>query len=247
MNLWTRRDVLAFGATAAAAVNLRTTPGAGGNAERGESAVNAVDHLLLGVADLDAGIAWVEQRTGVRADVGGSHPGMGTRNALLALGGRRYLEIIAPDPAQTAYSFHIDVRGLSEPRLITWAAATRDIDGVAAEARAANLKVYGPNAGSRVRPDGLTLRWRSMAIVAAFGAPAVDPVPFFIEWAADSRHPSQDSPQGCGLESLVLHHPKAEDQTALLKGLGIEAEVRAGAEVRLTAALRTPRGGQVLQ
>ena len=90
-------------------------------------AVSAVDHLLLGVSDLDRGIAWLEKRTGVRAAVGGSHPGMGTRNALAALGGRRYLEIIAPDPAQTAFNFRIEVGKLSEPRLIPWACGTNDI------------------------------------------------------------------------------------------------------------------------
>ena len=106
-----------------------------GNAERGVPATSAVDHLLLGVGDLDHGIAWVEKTTGVKAVVGGSHPGVGTRNALVSLGGRRYLEIIAPDPGQADYKFRIDVRNLADPRLITWALRTHELEALCAWAR----------------------------------------------------------------------------------------------------------------
>ncbi len=38
-----------------------------------------LDHILLGSQDLQAGIDFVESRTGVRATFGGVHPGRGTQ------------------------------------------------------------------------------------------------------------------------------------------------------------------------
>jgi hypothetical protein len=211
-------------------------------AEASTAAVSAVDHLLLGVSDLDRGIAWVEEATGIRAIVGGSHPGVGTRNALLSLGGRRYLEIIAQDPAQAAFTFRIDLRVLSEPRLITWAAATRDIDALAKKAREAGVRTDGPQVGSRKRPDGTVLHWRTLGLKVDLTADAVDPIPFFIEWASDSRHPSTDSPRGCELESLEIEHPKAAEVNDLLSKVGIDAAASSRAPARIRATVRTPKG-----
>ena len=211
-------------------------------AARPTPAVSAVDHLLLGVSDLDRGIEWVEKRTGVRAVIGGSHPGVGTRNALLSLGGRRYLEIIAPDPAQTEFKFRIDLRKLTEPRLVTWAAASKDIEGLAKKARAAGFEVFGPQPGSRTRPDGKVLRWKTLGIQNSLGANGVGPVPFFIEWAPDSLHPSEDSPKGAELSAFEIAHPKPDEVRNALSKLGIEVNVKTGERALLTAALRTPRG-----
>lgn len=203
---------------------------------------SAVDHLLLGVGDLDRGIAWVERMTQVKAVAGGSHPGVGTRNALLSLGGRRYLEIIAPDPAQTAYNFPIDIRRLTEPRLITWAAGTVDIDAIAKRVRAAGYEIFGPREGSRARADGKVLSWRTLGVLNKLGMEGVEPIPFFIEWAAGSLHPSQDSPRGCVLQALELEHLNPAEVTEALGRLGIEAKVKKGERVRLTATLHTPKG-----
>lgn len=242
-NRSTRRDWLRLCA-AAGASGVFVSPLRA--AEQSTAAVSAVDHLLLGVSDLDRGIAWVEKTTGVRAVVGGSHPGVGTRNALLSLGGRRYLEIIAPDPAQKAFNFRIDVRKLSEPRLITWAAATRDIDALAKKAREAGLEVFGPQPGSRERPDGKVLRWKTLGIKVDLAADGVDPIPFFIEWAPDSLHPSQDSPRGCELLALDVAHPKPGEVTGAFAKLGLEAAVKSGQRSLLVANLRTPKGAAKL-
>jgi hypothetical protein len=59
-----------------------------------------VDHIIYAAPALEAAVADVEGRFGVRAAGGGQHMGQGTHNKVLALGPRTYLEIVAPDPGQ---------------------------------------------------------------------------------------------------------------------------------------------------
>jgi Glyoxalase-like domain len=201
-----------------------------------------IDHLLLGTADLDRGVAWVENSTGVGAAVGGSHPGAGTRNALLSLGGRRYLEIIAPDPAQKAFTFRIDLRKISAPRLIAWAAPTEDAEALAKRARAAGYPTIGPQEGSRTRPDGRTLRWKTVRVTTDVDAQDVELIPFFIQWAEGSLHPSQDSPGGCELTAFEIEHPDPAAVARVMADLGIDTKVGPGKSARMTATLETPKG-----
>ena len=54
-----------------------------------------IDHLVYAAPGLAAAVADVEERLGVRARAGGRHIGLGTHNALLALGPRTYLAAAA--------------------------------------------------------------------------------------------------------------------------------------------------------
>src|SRR5512143_2636784 len=92
-----------------------------------------LDHIVIAAASLDAGVTWVEQRLGVKPVAGGQHVAMGTHNALLRLGARCYLEVIAIDPAGQAPSrprwFSLDEPDMRErlarsPALITWVVRT---------------------------------------------------------------------------------------------------------------------------
>jgi hypothetical protein len=233
----TRREWLQLAATACGVGGLTTV-----RAVDNRSVLDAVDHLLLGASDLEQAIEWFAETTGVRPVVGGSHPKMGTRNALVSLGARRYLEIIAPDPAQTQFTFQIDLRALTGPRLVTWAASTPDVDAVASGARSAGFSVFGPRDGSRTRPDGSTLRWRSAAVQSDFRTATVDPVPFFIQWAEGSAHPSGDSPTGCSLVRLELRHPDAERLQRTLATFGIQAAVERADAAGMRAVMTTPKG-----
>jgi hypothetical protein len=72
------------------------------------------------------------------------------------------------------------------------------------------------------------------------------PIPFFIEWAADSEHPSRDSPPGCRLISLALAYPDPPAVRKALGSLGIGIELKQRSTARLQALLDTPKGNVTL-
>ena len=201
-----------------------------------------LDHILLGVNDLDRGIAWMEERSGVHAIFGGVHPGRGTRNALLSLGTRRYLEIIAPDPAQAGSAAGQEMvgalRAIQEPRLVGWAVHTSNLDGIVKKAAAAGIAIQNPREGSRARPDGKVLRWKSAALKSDFDGV----LPFFIEWSADSVHPSQDAPAGCTLERFSIESPSAKDVRMVAGQLGLDLDAKPGKKALLRARIAGKKG-----
>ena len=77
----TRRELLPLGGGAGASCLLGSTMD---GAEQLVTARAAVDHLLLGVSDLDRGVAEIERKTGVKAVIGGSHPGVGAKRPHLS-------------------------------------------------------------------------------------------------------------------------------------------------------------------
>ena len=143
-----------------------------------------IDHVVWGVADLDAAAAVVLERYGLASVAGGRHPGWGTANRIIPLGDS-YLELLAVvDPAEAA-SDPIG-RGLAGllaggGGLLLVCLRTGDLDGVGARL---SLPV---DAKSRLLPDGTRIGWRTAGLAAALANPSL---PFFIEWAvAPERHP----------------------------------------------------------
>ena len=199
-----------------------------------------LDHILLGSPDLQSGIDFVEKHTGVRARFGGVHPGRGTQNALLSLGERRYLEIIAPDPAQPGVKNPIasSLHALAEPRLVGWAAHPGSVTAFAENLRAAGIGFDGPIPGSRKRPGGQLLKWQIVSLEDTDSGL----LPFFIEWSQDSVHPSVDAPKGCSLLSFTAETPNPEKLAATLKALSLDLPVRKREKHRLHAVISGTKG-----
>jgi len=192
-----------------------------------------LDHILLGCSDLDQGIDFVHQHTGVKAAFGGVHPGRGTCNALLALGERRYLEIIAPDPQQPDVPDSFGLLRLTEPRLITWAAHPGEIQAFANRLAKAGIVAEGPTPGSRKRPDGRLLQWKTLNLKDdAHGL-----LPFFIEWSPSSPHPSLDAPKGCHLSSFEILTPDPDTLAKAVQQLALDVAISKGPAPQLRATL----------
>ena len=71
----------------------------GAPVNHGVKPMATLDHLVLAATSLADGIDYVASLTGATPQPGGKHVAMGTHNALLRVGPRLYLAIIATDPA----------------------------------------------------------------------------------------------------------------------------------------------------
>ena len=199
-----------------------------------------IDHLVYATPDLNLGIDTIEKVLGVRATPGGQHPGLGTRNALVALGPTSYLEIIGPDPEQPKpvgrRRFGIDE--LKAPRIVRWVAKGTDLEKFAAAAADKGVKLGAVIPGSRRRPDGVVLAWRytDPATEVADGL-----VPFFIDWGT-SPHPSATAARGATLVAVRAEHPDSERVQRMIEALGLDLRVQKGPTPAIIATIDSPKG-----
>jgi hypothetical protein len=204
----------------------------------------AVDHLVVATTDLAHGVPALAEQLGVPLAAGGRHTEFGTHNALLALGGSTYLELIAvdpdaPPPARPRWfgldSDAVRSRFADGPRLLHWVA------------RPTVLPPGPDDHGERLRLHRGDLSWT--VTVPADGSLPGDGsglVPTLIAW--DDAHPTDTLPDaGVRLERLVLGGPRAPELRRRLAGLGLAGCVTvADGPAVLRAELRTPHGAVVL-
>jgi hypothetical protein len=201
----------------------------------------ALDHLVLGVAELDDAAAALLDVHGLVALPGGRHPQWGTANRIVPLGDA-YLELVAVvDPAVAATSaFGSWVADMASGRCgWGWAVRTSDI---AATAARLGLEVVP---SSRVTPTGTELRWQLA------GAPAPDrTLPFFIAWDEGTLVPGTayaDHPAGDVRVSAVAVETDAAVLGGWLDCADLPVTVRPGRRGVVTVELGADTGRLVLE
>ena len=206
--------------------------------------LSQIDHLVYACANLEAGIAEIEQLTGAKVQPGGVHQGRGSHNALLSLGANCYLEIIAPDPSQSnvARPLWMGLDQLKESRLTRWCVKSSELNLLQQKTNALSLDIGTIQKGQRSLPNGDQLNWQLSDPKAC----AYDGlIPFFIDWQ-NSPHPASQLPAACELIAVEAQHPEGDLVASILQKIDLNLNIKSGTEVKLTAHIQTPKGLLIL-
>jgi len=175
-----------------------------GNSQRSN---HYLDHVALGINDLDAGMQEVQRLTGVRPKKVGTDAQLGTHSAVIGLGDTAFLEIIAPDPKADPDRIDPDLKSRVVDRLqkmdvltpFIWAIGTSNLERTILFARRAGSHGSEIMPGIRKQGWGRKTEWTW----ARVQRPKSRVTPIFIQWDEDTKPPQDRAPQGCTLE--VLH------------------------------------------
>lgn len=204
-----------------------------------------IDHVVYGVQDLETAATRMKQEFGLGSVPGGHHPGWGTGNRIVPLG-PSYIELLAAvDPVEAKRNELgrrlIDAVADAD-RFIAWCVATEDVDAVGARL---GLPVM---AGTRERPDGIVLRWRSAGLERALEEPSL---PFFVTWdIPEENHPGRAEADHVGEPRGIAWLEIGGDAIRLnewLEGSELPVRVVGGPPGVLAVAVAAPSGEIVIR
>ena len=202
-----------------------------------------LDHIIWACDDLERGSRRFEALTGVTPRFGGAHASGLTHNALVRIGPRSYLEILAPTgpPTGPEDAWSRLARTAREPQVLTYclraSGPLTELARTAEELGAPKTEVLG---NGRVTPEGVKLHWQWVApSFEHFGLA----FPFFIDWL-DSPHPSStaENPAHIQLKEFSIGHPQADELRRTLSTLGSPMNAHSAAATEFRLQLDTPRG-----
>lgn len=164
-----------------------------------------VDHVSVCGANLDT-LRQAFDGVGLQSDVGGPHGNGVTQMASIGFDDGTYIELIAPikpgDTAGSAWGKFMDVDAVT----CAWAVGTNVILQEVDRLKKAGITVTTPAAGSRKRPDGMSVEWQTSDVGPA---PPGSVMPFMIEdetprtWRVQASASVAGSPV-IGVENVVI-------------------------------------------
>jgi hypothetical protein len=185
-----------------------------------------LDHVIVHVANLDQATAdW--RAVGLEATDGGTHPTLGTRNAIVRFRDGSFLELLTIEDREKARELTPATLAFAELHPdgpIHWSIRTRDIDDAAERLRAAGVRAGPVREGRGLRNSGKVARWRMLMIEE----PAF---PFLVEYAGPPT--SEPSPTGLPIAGLAAAIVQGVSASALAERLAVFGQRRPDGRVQL--------------
>lgn len=205
-----------------------------------------LDHLVVVAQTLESGARYIEQKLGVKPEAGGQHPGVGTHNLLMSIGGMSYLEIIAPDPSQSppekARPFGMDDPAQRErvavrPRLAHY---IMRCSSLRESVKSLDYPLSTPTSMSRGK-----LAWE-LALSQFDNPGGVHPLPSLIDWGKHESPGSSLPASGASLQAL--HVSTAAANAKQLERLATEPRLKVSVHrsPMLAAEFQSPNGWAIL-
>lgn len=139
--------------------------------------LSGIDHVVVLVRDLARATAGYEA-LGFSVASGGEHAGGKTHNTLIGFEDGTYFELIAFKEPSQEHDHRWWSRLAAGEGLVDYALRAESAANVVEQARTRGLNLADAVDGSRIRPDGQRVAWRSITSGRAIGT---TPLPFAIE------------------------------------------------------------------
>jgi len=200
-----------------------------------------LDHLVYCVTNLDETVQQLYDEIGVQAVIGGRHLNHGTKNALINLGDKAYLELLAIDTENKHHSgsrwMGIDL--ISEPKITRWAIHSDNLHRDSEILKQYNEQMGDIIGGEREKENGEVLRWE---MIKPLSSPEVDILPFMIDWSASESHPTDGKVETCSLEALHFYDQVGQKKLATMLEIFGEMQIQTAQEIAIKATIKGPLG-----
>jgi hypothetical protein len=187
-------------------------------AQESKSMSIELDHVSICGSNLDA-LRQAFTDVGMTPDLGGAHGNGVTQMASIGFDDASYIELIAPvKPGVTegsGWAKYMSVEAVT----CAWAAGTnvllQDVDWL----KKAGISVKNPEPGSRKRPDGMSIEWKTADVGS--GTPGAT-LPFMIEdqtpraWRVQTSESVKGAPVS-GVENVVIGVNNLDASIALFR------------------------------
>ncbi|HIW99812.1 MAG TPA: VOC family protein [Candidatus Nesterenkonia stercoripullorum] len=207
-----------------------------------------LDHVsyAVGPDGMDATVERISDALGVARVRGGIHPRFGTRNAIIPLAKRHYLEIVEvlDHPSADKAPFGQAVRNRSQVGggWMGWCVTVDDLTPY--EERLGRKAVPG----NRKFPDGNELTWQQIGIKGLIADPQV---PYLLRWdnASEDLHPSLAYAPEAALTKLAIAGSRSRvadwlacSEADPFEDVEVEWVAPAGTPGIMSVTFQTPRG-----